>query len=732
MFEAPSSTEISIMKSSSMTRTLIFAAVAIISTVLAIAANHLTKPGKAPEYEGFGQDFNPDFTDASRATSMRVVSFDEATASAKMFTVEYQDGWKIPSYHNYPADGKDQLAKAAASVIGLKRGALATRRKTDHERFGVIDPLDEDNPSTKGRGTRITISQKDVPLADFIVGHKVEGSDDKRYVRKFGEDKVYVVSAKFDVSTKFADWAETDLLKVSGWDIIRLRGSRPKINDQDEYEGDDVVELTRDKSGDPWKLVGLDEATEELKTDDINTMVNTLDDLRLVGVRPRPSFEGKPILNADLKVELPKQLLDNPEVRTQVVQMLRADLGEKGFLVSKDEAGETQLVSREGELVAGTKDGVVYKLTFGSVFTGTEQEIEIGSSSESKDKDKEDAKKDGSKTKPDELKKSRYLIVRVNFDEKLLGEPPVEPTKPTPPPGVEPPADDQQDSDKKDATSKSESDKTDADKKTDTDAGKSQDSQKPASDSTEKKSSDAATGANGDDAVAPSKDSDKDKPAKTDDRSDADKKSDTAADKNAAEKTDEKKTDKKDDAPADKPPPQDSSKAEAKKDELKSDEPKKDLKAEYQEALKRYDAEKGRYAADKAAFEAKIESGKQKVKELNDRFADWYYVISNDSFDKLRLSRADLVKKKEKPAEKADAEKKDGEKEKKDGNEKDADPPAEKSDSDKNESNKSAEKTDAEKKAADKSAEKNNDKKDSDEKQEEKSEKKDKKSAEDQ
>lgn len=681
------------------TRTLVFVGVALISTAIAFTSNQLTKPAKLADGDEFGKEFNPEFTDAGKATSMRVVSFDDATASSKMFTVQYDDGWKIPSYHNYPADGKDQLAKAAASVIGLKRGSLASRRKTDHERFGVIDPLDEENPATKGRGMRITISEKDTALADFIVGNKVEGDEDKRYVRKFGEDKVYKVSAKFDVSTKFSDWAETDLLKTSGFDITRLRGSRPKINEQDEYEGDEIVELTREKSGDPWKLVGLDEATEELKTDDINTMVNTLDDLRLVGVRPRPSFEGRPILNADLKVDLPKELLSNPEVRTNIVKMLRADLGEKGFRVGQDEEGQTQIVSREGELTAGTKDGVVYKLTFGSVFTGTEQEIETGTTEESKADGK---KKDAAKEKPEDQKKSRYLIVRVNFDESLLGKPPVEPTKPTPPPGVEPTDEAKEAGDKDDKSDKKE----DAEKKEDT--PKKESDQKG---NAEKKDADAAAGSNGDDTVSADKSDEKKDDAKAE------------GEKPAAEKKeDEKKTaDKKDNAPADKPK---TDADDAKKDDTKKEEPKKDLKAEYQEALKRYDAEKGRYASEKQAFEAKIETGKQKVKELNDRFADWYYVISNDSFDKLRLSRADLIKTKEKPAEKTDAEKKDGEK-------KDADSPAEKPDSDKNESNKPAEKTDAEKKEADKSAEKNNDKKDNDEKQEEKSEKKDEKPADD-
>ncbi len=42
-----------------------------------------------------------------------------------------------------------------------------------------------------------------------------------------------------------------------------------------------------------------------------------------------------------------------------------------------------------------------------------------------------------------------------------------------------------------------------------------------------------------------------------------------------------------------------------------------------------------------------MEDGRKKVEELNARFADWYYVISAGSFEKLHLSRKDLVVKKE-------------------------------------------------------------------------------------
>ena len=38
---------------------------------------------------------------------------------------------------------------------------------------------------------------------------------------------------------------------------------------------------------------------------------------------------------------------------------------------------------------------------------------------------------------------------------------------------------------------------------------------------------------------------------------------------------------------------------------------------------------------------------RQLAEDLNNRFAAWYYVISSDSFEKVRLDRSDLVQEKE-------------------------------------------------------------------------------------
>jgi len=53
-------------------------------------------------------------------------------------------------------------------------------------------------------------------------------------------------------------------------------------------------------------------------------------------------------------------------------------------------------------------------------------------------------------------------------------------------------------------------------------------------------------------------------------------------------------------------------------------------------------------------YEEKVAEAKTKVNELNARFADWYYVIPNSVYEKIRLGRKDIIVKK-KPAEKKDA-----------------------------------------------------------------------------
>ena len=67
------------------------------------------------------------------------------------------------------------------------------------------------------------------------------------------------------------------------------------------------------------------------------------------------------------------------------------------------------------------------------------------------------------------------------------------------------------------------------------------------------------------------------------------------------------------------------------------------------------DAEIARIKASNAQkqreYQDKVTKAQTRVGELNENLAGWYYVISNDVYEKIRLDRSDFVKAKEKEGE---------------------------------------------------------------------------------
>src|SRR5690242_13939793 len=58
--------------------------------------------------------------ETEEATAMRIVRFDEETATLREFEVAEDRGvWSIPSKGGYPADAERQMAEASTGVVGL-------------------------------------------------------------------------------------------------------------------------------------------------------------------------------------------------------------------------------------------------------------------------------------------------------------------------------------------------------------------------------------------------------------------------------------------------------------------------------------------------------------------------------------------------------------------------------------------------------------------------------------
>ena len=565
-------------------QTIKFVIAAVVMAGLAGLTSSLTRPTPIDDFANVGKPFFADFKDPNAATAVRVVAYNENTASARVFTVQKKDGtWRIPSHHNYPADGEERLAKTARTLIGVKRGAVASRVTADHERFGVVDPLGEATDTLKGRGQRLTLMKdSDIAVADLIIGKKLPEGENRYYVRHPEEKETYITELEVDISTKFGDWVEADLLKLDRDDLTKLEAKSTKVDGRSFTEVVDAT-LSRTKSTDDWALVGLNEETEEVNKDDVTAMVNVLDNLKLSGVRRKPELAGKPILQGDLGIALPPSAAQNPQIVNQVIDMVQSSLNSKGFLVYENrEENEFRLYAKAGELVASLNDGVRFHMSFGNEFEGSDDEIEIGgTTAKADDKESKGEQKaadapgseesEGGEKEDDEKKtKSRYLIVRASFSEDLLGPDLVAPVKPDVPEGVE--VDDE---------------------------GNVVKSAEQAVEKTE-------------DAAADDK---------TDD----------------AEKTDDAK-------------PDDEKAGAVKTDDASAEEKKVEPNFGdiYQRAIEKFRADQKKYESDVKDRELKAEEGQKKVDELNDRFADWYYVITEEDFGKLRLNRDQLVKAKEK------------------------------------------------------------------------------------
>lgn len=389
-----------------------------------------------PEFSDQGALFSPAFTDPLSARSLEVVGIDEASASYKAFKVEHDGArWVIPSHHNYPADAEQKMAEAASAFIGLAKEQVVSDSPSEHAAFGVLAP-DDDKAPVKGRGVRVTVrGEGGATLSDLIVGDEVKGgpesadgpspSSGRRYVRVPGQNRVYAATLKGGLSTRFADWIETDLLQLKDTPVARLEVFRGTIDEQTgrRTETERLV-VTRNKPAPtapgappapapatPWSVTaepgGPPTDAEEVKTARVDDAVNALKSVKIVGVRPKPA-------------NLAKALGGGPEaqgVRINTADLL--NLQSRGFYLTQ----EGRMLANEGEMTVACDDGVTYTLWFGEIAQGEGDALSAGL--EEPATSKGDAPKDGGA--PGE---SRYLFVTVSFDESLLGPAPQEPAKP--------------------------------------------------------------------------------------------------------------------------------------------------------------------------------------------------------------------------------------------------------------------------------------------------------------
>ncbi len=354
-----------------------------------------------------GKMLFPEFEDPSQAASLEIVRYDEELGEIHDFKVAKNGrtgAWTIPSHAGYPADAEDQMRDAALSLVGVKVLGVATQDPAEHEMFGVVEP-DKDATNVGDRGVGVLVGFKDEEgndLAELVIGKSVRDADSQRFVRVPGQDPVYAVEVAPDqLSTKFEDWIEEDLLKLSTFDVEQLTMKDYSLAQTGlgqvtlELRSDAIVNWNSTDS--EWEVERIltyrgRESTpaeltenEELNTSKLNDAKNALADLKIVDVRRKPKGLG-----GNLRAD--ESFTSDPQNRL--------DLQSKGFYAVPDEGGSFELLSANGEIHVLMKDGYRYLLRFGGV-EGTDDESEEGGL-------------------------NRYLFVNASVDESKFPEPELE------------------------------------------------------------------------------------------------------------------------------------------------------------------------------------------------------------------------------------------------------------------------------------------------------------------
>jgi hypothetical protein len=502
----------------------------------------------------------PALTDVEKAASLEIIRYDDELATLYPFKVIKSGGvWVLPSHENYAADAKDQLAAAATELVDLKKLDVVTSRATDHEVYGVIEPDQEKiKPGMTGIGQLIEIRDAaGSKLARLIIGKEDKqsgvggGSRRLRFVRKAGQDPVYRVeldTSKF--TTRFGDWIEKDLLKLTPWDVRSVEldnyslsavesGGRLEVRQQ----RDEKISLAYDDKESSWVLSSFEtfpdkessdpvsvalQEDEEVDSTKLNDLRNALGDLQIIDVARKPAG-----LSSDLKAA--ESFVNDVEAVSSLQQ--------RGFLPLPSGL----ILSTEGETVIGMKDGVEYVLRFGAGTTVT-------------DPGKADSGEGDDATAESVGTAARYLLVMAQFNEDLLEQPElaVLPTLP--------------------------------------------EDNKETGEVVKKPGEEASEG-----------------------------------NKDDGEKSEDKKTEDKKSVPDQEPTAADLLK--------QADE----AEAAMQKAIESRRQVERENRRKQESFDEKVAEGKKRVEELNGRFADWYYIVSDEEYKKIHLERKAVIKTKTEP-----------------------------------------------------------------------------------
>ncbi|MCA9262205.1 MAG: DUF4340 domain-containing protein [Planctomycetales bacterium] len=534
-----------------------------------------------------GQALFADFTDPYAAKTMTVSEVSERGDAVSSFEVALQNGlWVIPSHGDYPADAEENLKKASTQLIGLEVVNAYEGDAQDFKLFGLNEPTDENlanKEEDEQLGKQVTFKDEQGNELASLVIGK-EVQDREGLRYVRVPGQNAIYLVKINPDELSTDFA--DWIEADLLDLNAMDITQMTIRD---YFVDEQMDLAGNVAIDPQQRLS---ATVSWNADDAKWELQELQELRGDSLQPVQLLDVEELNKP--KLDAMKTALDD----LKIIDVRRKPDGLKANL-SANEA----LVKNAEEMQSLVAKGYFPVRTGPAQFDiySSDGEIEVDSKDGviytlrfGREATVEQGDDDASKI-------SRYVMVTASLNPDQFDKPVLElpEDSATEDPVPDAPVDTSNDAGEEAAAP------------ADSAAEPAANVESPTDDNTE--ASDAGDAEEANPAAG-------DEPAASDEEAGEEETSEPAACQ-----TDEDDADSADEAAeADDATGDDASNAEAARDA----------------AIKEYQRKKEEY-------DEKLKKAEERVAELNARFAPWYYIMAEDDYKKIHLSRADILKVKE-------------------------------------------------------------------------------------
>ncbi len=217
-----------------------------------------------------GRLFEGLFERVNDVRSLTVRSGDESVSLQRD-----EGGWGLAERGGYPVPF-DKVKELVVAVAQLEIDEPKTAKPENHAKLGVEDPSSPEATSSLLR----LLDASGAPLAELVVGNARRGGV---FVRRDGEDQVYLCKGTVAPETSPKEWVETELMRIGG-----DRMQTVTIQHQD---GELVLVERSDEGTNQFRVGNVPEGKEEQYPGVANGVATALSYLQLDDVQPLSAID---------------------------------------------------------------------------------------------------------------------------------------------------------------------------------------------------------------------------------------------------------------------------------------------------------------------------------------------------------------------------------------------------------------------------------------------------------